>query len=217
MAFRMRRGGRSRHASAELASGARHVDAPSTTSPSSATTPQSPDDAAGRVESETSSGHDRIADDASASGGKDADQRTGAGKAAGTESPSQSSPRRRESSRAHAARRATAYAGAGTGANCPDQPVTVRGPYSRWRDQRIVRAPGRAGRAESEPERDRDERNSLGLAVAADTGIGRCHHGADHAGPGLPHQCGRCRGRGRCARIQSRRRAGRLFDARLFE
>jgi hypothetical protein len=95
LAFRMRRGRRSRHTAAEFAPGASDIGA---FHHDTAITPDGDAwaDAAGYIESETSSGHDRIADDASASGGKDADQRTGAGKAAGTESPSQSSPRRRE-------------------------------------------------------------------------------------------------------------------------
>jgi hypothetical protein len=93
LAFRMRRGGRARHADAELGPGTRDIGAfqrvafcdvaafhhdPAVTRD---------DDAAGCIESEASSGHDRIAADASAAGGKDADQRTGPGKAAGTESP----------------------------------------------------------------------------------------------------------------------------------
>ncbi len=222
LALRMRRGRRARHAAAELAPGAsdirafRRVASFYDVAAFHHDTAVTRDNPAGCIESETSSGHDRIADDASASGGKDADQRTGAGKAAGTESPSQSSPSRRESSGAHAARCATAGAGAGTGANCPDQPVTVRGPYSRRRDQRIVRAPGRAGRAGSKPERDRDECNALGLAVATDTGIGRCHHAADNAGTGLPHQCGSCRGRGRRTRNQWRRLRRAALSMRGF-
>jgi hypothetical protein len=147
MAFRMQRGQRSRHAATGLAPGASDIGAFHRVASfydvaafhhCTAVTRDACADAAGCIEPETSSGHDRIADDAPASGGKDADHRTGAGKAAGTESPNQSSPRR--------PRHATAYVDwrAGAGAHCPDQPVTVRGPYSCWRNQRIVRAPGRA-------------------------------------------------------------------------
>ena len=139
MAFRVRRGRSARHASAEFASGARHLDALQLTASFhyDAAVTRGDDactDTACCIESKTSSSHDRIAADASASGGKDADQRSGAGKAAGTASSSQSSPRRGKSPGAHAARHATAHAD--TGADCrggADQPVTIRWPYSRWR------------------------------------------------------------------------------------
>jgi hypothetical protein len=94
MALGMRRGGRSRHASTKFDAGARHVasfhhDAfHHDTSVRNDTDAARIDAACGNItrrgEPETSSGHDRITADASASGGKDADHRTGTRKAAGT-------------------------------------------------------------------------------------------------------------------------------------
>jgi hypothetical protein len=139
LAFRMRRGGRSGHASSQFDPGARYVASFHHDTDFARDTNIHRDtftccDAAGCIQPQASSGHDRIAADASASGGKDADQRSGAGKAAGTASSSQSSPRHGKSPGAHAARHATAHANTGADyRGCADQPVTIRWPYSRWR------------------------------------------------------------------------------------